>query len=106
MRKSVNKSALIREVHAKNPSLSASEIVALLKKEGTPVSAPLVYQTIAKSKSAKKADKKRGPKPKVANVAVTFSDLSSDELFTSLQQFVTAAGGLDKAIAILNIFKQ
>ena len=42
MRKNVNKSALIKELFAKNPNWKASEIAAQMKKDGTPVSLPLV----------------------------------------------------------------
>ncbi len=104
MKKNINKSALIKELFSKNPSWKASEIAAQMKKDGTPVSLPLVYQAIRSGATSKKvAGKKRGPKPKVAASA---PHANNGDLFVSLQNFVTAAGGLDKAIAILNVFNR
>jgi arginine repressor len=104
MKRSVNKSALIREIYTKNPNLKASEIVAQLKKDGVAVSAPLVYQTLSKAGTVKAAPKKRGRKPS-KGVVVAAAKGPSAELFAAMQAFVSAAGSLDKAIAILNVFK-
>ena len=105
MKKKMNKSELIRGVVSENPGLKASEVVALLKKKGVVVSAPLVYQTLKKSGSpvAKSAGKKRGRKPN--STVATAASSSMNDVFSTMQSFVTAAGGLDKAIAILNVFK-
>lgn len=105
MKKKMNKSELIRGIVSENPGLKAAEVVAILKKQGVVVSAPLVYQTLKKSGSlsAKSTGKKRGRKPK-ATVAAAASS-SMNDVFSTMQSFVTAAGGLDKAIAILNVFK-
>jgi arginine repressor len=107
MKKNVNKSALIKEIFAKNPSWKASEIAAQMKKDGTPVSLPLVYQAIRNTGSSKvkSAGKKRGPKPRVA-VESTVAASSTSDLFTAMQSFVNAAGGLDKAISILSLFQK
>ncbi len=107
MKKNVNKSALIKELAAKNPTWKASEIAAQMKKDGTPVSLPLVYQAIRKNGSSKvkSVGKKRGPKPRVAvESAATAS--STNDLFTAMQSFVNAAGGLNKAISILTMFQK
>jgi len=105
MKKRMNKSELIRGVVSENPGMKASEVVALLKKQGVVVSAPLVYQTLKKSGSpvTKSAGKKRGRKPNSAVAAASSS--SMNDVFSTMQSFVVAAGGLDKAIAILNVFK-
>lgn len=107
MKKNVNKSALIKELFAKNPGWKASEIAAQMKKDGTPVSLPLVYQAIRKSGSIKikSVGKKRGPKPRVA-VEATSPSTSTNDLFAAMQSFVNAAGGLDKAISILSMFQK
>jgi len=109
MKKNVNKSALIKELFAKNPGWKASEIAAQMKKDGTPVSLPLVYQAIRKSGSSKikSVGKKRGPKPRVAVEATsTVTGTSTNDLFAAMQSFVNAAGGLDKAISILSMFQK
>jgi hypothetical protein len=105
MKKNVNKSALIKELFAKNPGWKASEIAAQMKKDGTPVSLPLVYQAIRKSGSSKitSVGKKRGPKPRVA---VEATATNTNDLFAAMQSFVTTAGGLDKAISILSMFQK
>ena len=60
MKKKMNKSELIRGIVSENPGLKAAEVVAILKKQGVVVSAPLVYQTLKKSGSlsAKSTGKK------------------------------------------------
>jgi hypothetical protein len=106
MRKKVNKSALIKDLYAANPTWKATEIVAQLKKDGHTVSLPLVYQAI-RGNTAKKATtgKKRGPKPKT-NSSVPVTSTNTLDLFASMQNFVNAAGSLEKAIAILNVFSK
>lgn len=106
MKRKVNKSELIRDLVAKNPGMKASEIIAQLKKDGVVTSAPLVYQTLNKLSSGGSlpAPKKRGRKPN-AKVAATSTAVNTKDLFVALKDFVDAAGGLDKAIAILNVFK-
>jgi hypothetical protein len=105
MKKGMNKSAAIRELHTKNPELSAPEIVAQLEKNGITVSAPLVYQIFRKS--PKGTGKKRGPKPGAnkANIAAA-SPLANNDLYASMKNFIEAAGGLDKSIEILSVFKK
>jgi len=104
MKKKVNKSALIKEIFAKNPGWKASEIAAQMKKDGTPVSLPLVYQAIRNGTTKTKvAGKKRGPKPKVASNPHAGNTV---DLIASMQSFVNAAGSLEKAIAILSIFSK
>ena len=105
MKKQVNRSELIRSMIAKSPGAKATEIVALLKKDGITVSLPLVYQAMRKSGSTKaKTAIKRGRK---AAIVATPADKSSNanELFAAMQTFVNAAGSLDKAIEILSVFK-
>lgn len=107
MKKRVNKSALIRELRTKNPELSVADIVAHMSKIGNPVSTPLVYQILRTDGSAKKSTgKKRGRKPgSTATATVAPAKAGTDGLFAAMQNFVNAAGGLDKAIAILSVFK-
>lgn len=104
MKKKVNKSALIKELASKNPTWKASEIAAQMRKDGMSVSLPLVYQAIRGGAKKVTAGKKRGPKPKAA--AAAGPAMPSSELFSSMHSFVSAAGGLDKAIALLNIFNK
>jgi hypothetical protein len=100
MKKKINRSALIKEVAAKNPGWKASEIAAQMKKDGVPVSLPLVYQAIRKASNSKAAGKKRGPKPKVAATEAS----KTNDLLASMQNFISAAGSLERAISILNVF--
>ncbi len=105
MKKKVNKSELIRETIAKNPTAKAPEVLALLKKDGVAVSLPLIYQAMKKNGTPKSTTAvKRGRKPGAAKAAASSS--STDDLFTTMQAFVNAAGGLDKAIEILSVFKK
>jgi len=105
MKKGPNKSAAIRDLHTKNPELSAPEIVAQLKKNGITVSAPLVYQVFRNS--LKGTGKKRGPKPRATKAkTAAVNPFSGNDLFVSMKNFVDAAGGLDEAIKILSVFKQ
>ncbi len=105
MKKNVNKSELVRGMIAKNPTAKAAEIIALLKKDGVAVTPPLVYQQLRRNDSPKTKTKtavKRGRNPSAASAAIP-SD--TNEIFAAMQAFVNAAGGLDKAIAILSVFK-
>ena len=103
MKKNVNKSELVRGTMAKNPTAKAAEIIALLKKDGVAVTPPLVYQQLRKNDSPKtKTAVKRGRNPSATSAAIP-SD--TNEIFAAMQAFVNAAGGLDKAIAILSVFK-
>ena len=104
MKKKVNKSELIRSMVAKNPSAKATEVLALLKKNGVAVSLPLVYQAMRKNGTPKTTTVKRGRKPGAATAAA--SSTSTNDLFTTMQAFVNAAGSLDKAIEILSVFKK
>lgn len=103
MKKKVNKSALVKELASKNPGWKASEIAAQMKKDGTPVSLPLVYQAIRGGAKKSTVGKKRGPKPKVAATATT---TQTSDLFAAMQNFVNAAGSLEKAISILSVFSK
>ena len=102
MKKTVNKSELIRGMIAKNPTAKATEIFALLKKDGVAVSLPLVYQAMRKNDSPKKTTAVK-PGRKAATPAFPSN---TNEIFESMQTFVNAAGGLDKAIEILSVFKK
>ena len=108
MKKKVNKSELIRGMIAKNPSAKATEILALLKKDGVAVSLPLVYQAIRKGSSTTTTEVKRGRRPKngASTAKASASSSSTSDLFASMQSFVDAAGSLDKAIEILSVFKK
>ncbi len=104
MKKKVNKSELIRDMVAKDPTAKAPQVRALLKKDGVAVSLPLIYQAISKSGLPKtKATVKRVRKTTAAVVA---KPSSTNDLFASMKSFVEAAGGLDKAIEILSVFKK
>ena len=103
MKKKVNKSELIRETIAKNPTAKAPEVLALLKKDGVAVSLPLIYQAMKKNGRPKTKAVKRGRKPGAAKAAASSS---TNDLFATMQAFVSAAGGLDKAIEILSVFKK
>ena len=102
MKKKINKSELIRGMISKNPEAKATEILALLKKDGVAVSLPLVYQAMRKTESPKTTTAvKRGRKP-----AAPATVSSSNDLFASMQSFVNAAGSLERAIEILSVFKK
>ena len=105
MKKKVNKSELIRGMIATNPTANAPEVLALLKKDGIAVSLPLIYQAMKKNGTPKTISTvKRGRKPGAAKAAASSS--STNDLFTTMQAFVNAAGSLDKAIEILSVFKK
>jgi hypothetical protein len=105
MKKSINKSELIRSAIAKNPAAKATEILAILKKDGVSVSLPLIYNAMRKKGTPKaKAGKKRGRKPGSTKAAAISS--TTNDLFATMQTFVNAAGSLDKAIEILSVFKK
>ncbi len=107
MKKKVNKSELIRSLIAKNPSAKAPEVLALLKKDGVAVSLPLVYQAMRNGSSPTTTAVKRGRPKAVASTAKAAARASStNDLFASMQLFVDAAGGLNKAIEILSVFKK
>jgi hypothetical protein len=119
MTRTTNKSEKIRALRKKNPSIRVAEIVAQMEKEGTPVSAPLVYQALkgtgvpkkrgpkARVATSKTMGTKRGPKPGVAKATVaTTTPSSNEDLFAAMQTFVNAAGSLEKAIEILSVFKR
>ncbi len=119
MKKAINKSDKIRALREKNPAIKVSEIVALMEKEGTPVSAPLVYQALRATgtslkrgrkpgvSTTKKTGKKQGPKAGSTRTKVTpVPATSNNDLFASMQNFVNAAGSLEKAIEILSVFKR
>ena len=105
MKTKVNKSELIRGTIAKNPTAKAPEVLALLKKDGVAVSLPLIYQAMKKNGSPKTTTVKRGRKPGTSTAKAAASS-STNDLFASMQSFVEAAGGLDKAIEILSVFKK
>ena len=107
MKKKVNKSELIRSMVAKNPAAKAPEVLALLKKDGVAVSLPLVYQAMKKGSSPTTKAVKRGrPKAVASTAKAATSSSSTNDLFASMQLFVDAAGGLNKAIEILSVFKK
>lgn len=129
MKKGVNQSELIRNFIADHPELKGgAEIHAQMAKEGKKVSKQLVYTTLGKIKSgaaspktsgkkpgrpkgskntSKDAGKKPGPKSGSTRVKVASTALNSNEdLFASMQNFVNAAGSLEKAIEILSVFKR
>ena len=103
MKKTVNKSELIRGMIAKNPTAKATEIFALLKKDGVAVSLPLVYQAMRKNGSPKTTSAVKRGRPKAAATAIPSN---TNDLFAAMQTFVSAAGSLDKAIEILSVFKK
>jgi hypothetical protein len=114
-----NKSQLIRDCLAQHPGASASEVAAKLAAAGTPVSLPLIYQVLRRS-GEKPEKKKAAPKAeravtKVAKpLAVTPetseslkpSAMGGNHLYEAMLQFVEAAGGLNKAINLLTMFKK
>ena len=106
MKKSLNKSTLIREIIARNPDLTAPEILAQLSKNGTPVSAPLVYQVLRKMGAPNESKRGRKPGSTVTKVVSANAYVGTNDLFAAMQNFVQAAGSLDKAIEILSVFKK
>lgn len=106
MKKKVNKSELIRETIAKNPTAKAPEVLALLKKDGVAVSLPLIYQAMKKNGTPKTKAVKRGRPKSGTSTAKAAASTSTNDLFTSMQSFVDAAGSLEKAIEILSVFKK
>ncbi len=107
MKKKVNKSELVRSTIAKNPTAKAPEVRAILKNDGVAVSLPLIYQAMRKNGTPKtRSAVKRGRKPGTSTAKAAASSSSTNDLFSSMQAFVNAAGSLDKAIEILSVFKK
>ena len=103
---SVNKSALIRDMKAKNPGMKVAEIVAGMKEAGHSVSQALVYQAFragGKKRGRKKGSKVAASKAAAPKAAATKAAFKAD-LFSALQAFVNAAGSPDKAMSILKVF--
>lgn len=118
-----NKSELIRKCLAEHPGASASEVAAKLAAAGTPVSLPLIYQVLRRS-GEQPEKKKRGPKAERATTRAakplavksepaesaksspTPSPMGGNHLYETMLQFVEAAGGLNKAIQLLTMFKE
>ena len=105
MKKEVNKSQAIRDLQKKNPQLSISDIVAQLGKSGIVVTPSHVYQALKRVPGSKQKSKgkKRGPKP--GPRAAKVSSGVPQDLLASMQQFVSSAGSVDRAIEILSVFK-
>lgn len=115
-----NKSELIRKCLAEHPGASASQVAAKLAAAGTPVSLPLIYQVLRRS-GEKPERKKRAPKAeraaaKAAKPVAGMSEsaksspmpspMGGNQLYEAMLQFVEAAGGLNKAIQLLTMFKE
>ena len=125
MKKGVNQSELIRNFIADHPELKGgAEILSQMAKEGKKVSKQLVYTTLSKMKSSAASPKTSGKKPgrpkgstnaskgagkkpgSTRAKAATMSPSSNEDLFAAMQNFVNAAGSLEKAIDILSVFKR
>jgi len=102
-KRSVNKSAVVREIHASDPKLKAGDILKVLQDRGIPASLQTVYQAL---NAVGKKSKKRGRPAKAAAAAPKAVKAPARvDLLAATQEFVKAAGGVDKAISILSMFK-
>lgn len=108
-KKSVNKSALIREYFNSHPDAGLTEIARALTEQGHPVSPAHVNQAISGLRGGKRRKKGRGrpagskSKPKVAG-EVAVSNKSMNQL-TLAADFCKACGGVDSAISTLQTLK-
>lgn len=111
VKRSVNKSAKIHALIEGNRNITVNEIVEQFKKEKMTVSRPLIYKALGRARAGGDASKtnrnKPGPKPGSTRAkAATTATSSNDDLFAAMQNFVNAAGSLEKAIEILSVFKR
>lgn len=107
VKRSVNKSAKIHALIEGNRNITVNEIVEQFKKEKMTVSRPLIYKALGRARAGGDASKtnrnKPGPRPGSTRAKAATTD---QDLFASMQNFVNAAGSLEKAIEILSVFKR
>jgi hypothetical protein len=116
----LKKSELVRQIKAENPGIRAGEIVSKAAEAGVVVSLPLVYQAMRGASGApkKKARPRRGEgsgakqtkaveetRPSGNGSKIT-EKADFDDLLKAMQKYVQAAGGVEKAISILKMFKE
>jgi|694.fasta_scaffold29047_4 hypothetical protein len=116
----LKKSELVRQIQAENPGIRAGEIVSKAAEAGVVVSLPLVYQAMRGASGApkKKARARRGEGSGVkqtkaaeemrpsSNGSKITEKVDFDDLLKAMQKYVQAAGGVEKAISILKMFKE
>lgn len=116
----LKKSELVRQIQAENPGIRAGEIVSKAAEAGVVVSLPLVYQAMRGASGApkKKARARRGEGSSAkqakaaeetrpsANGSKITEKVDFDDLLKAMQKYVQAAGGVEKAISILKMFKE
>ena len=99
-KKKVNKSEEIRKYATNNPSSSAKEVVAALKKKGIIVSAPTVATVKSKAGIKKQKRKSTNSKTRTARTSQPASPVSV-ELLCAAKKLAVQAGSMESAIAAL-----
>ena len=97
-KKSVNKSQLIRDFAAANPTLGQSQIVKALCEQGHKVYAAIVAQALRGTSSDKKSTSKRGRKPGSKNKAKTPSTNLDLATIKAVAAFVKSQGSVEAAL--------
>jgi hypothetical protein len=101
-----NKSQLIRDFAAANPTMKVSDIVKTLTEQGHKVYPAIVSQALRGSTGAKKPKAKRGRKPGTKNAVKTTSTEFNLTNIKAAAAFVKATGGVDAAITSIKSFEK
>jgi hypothetical protein len=101
-----NKSQLIRDFAAANPTMKVSDIVKTLTEQGHKVYPAIVSQALRGSAGAKKPKAKRGRKPGTKNAVKTTSTELNLTNIKAAAAFVKATGGVDAAITSIKSFEK
>jgi hypothetical protein len=103
--RSVNKSQLIRDFAAANPTLGQSQIVRALSDQGHKVYAAIVAQALRGTASAKKGTSKRGRKPGSKNKAKSSSTILDLATIKAVAAFVKSQGSVEAALSSIQQYQ-
>jgi hypothetical protein len=103
-KRKVNKSQLIREYHASNPTANHSDIARAITEMGFNASPALVNQALKGSTKAKTKVARKLPVAK-ASVSNDHGTVNVDQIILAAD-FCRACGGIENAIAALNAVKK
>ena len=103
---SVNKSQLIRDFVAANPTLGPTEIAKALAEQGHKIYPALVSQALRRSTGTEKSKSKRGRKPGTKNAVKATSTEFDLTNIKAAAAFVRASGGVDSALSSIKSFQK
>jgi hypothetical protein len=101
-----NKSQLIRDFVAANPTLGPTEIAKALAEQGHKINPALVSQALRRSTGTGKSKAKRGRKPGSKNVVKATSTEFDLTNIKAAAAFVRASGGVDSALSSIKSFQK